>query len=121
MRQRMSQGETHRPLLLYVGRLGAEKNIHLIREVRRDPTETRSRPRGPAALRAAPFRTTPCAGPPSSRGPPHAALLTRQVLERIPEARLAIVGAGPAEPSLRATFKETDTVFMGLMQGEELS
>jgi sulfoquinovosyltransferase len=43
------------------------------------------------------------------------------VLERIPEARLAIVGAGPAEPSLRATFKETDTVFMGLMQGEELS
>lgn len=75
MRQRMSQGETHRPLLLYVGRLGAEKNIHLIREV----------------------------------------------LERIPEARLAIVGAGPAEPSLRATFKETDTVFMGLMQGEELS
>ena len=59
-------------LLLYVGRLGTEKNIAMIKDV----------------------------------------------LERIPEARLAIVGAGPAEAELRAHFAGTDTVFMGLMCGE---
>ena len=75
MRSRLTAGEPHRPLLLYVGRLGAEKNINLI----------------------------------------------RKVLDRIPETRLAIVGSGPAEPELRETFANTDTVFMGLMQGEALS
>ena len=33
MRSALSDGEPHRPLLLHVGRLGAEKNIHMIREV----------------------------------------------------------------------------------------
>jgi sulfoquinovosyltransferase len=75
MRTRLTDGEPHRPLLLYVGRLGDEKNVPLI----------------------------------------------KGVLERIPAARLAIVGAGPAEESLRETFAGTDTVFMGLMQGEDLS
>jgi sulfoquinovosyltransferase len=75
MRSAMSDGEPHRPLLLYVGRLGTEKNVPLIREVMR----------------------------------------------RIPEARLCIVGAGPAEPELRQVFEGTDTVFMGLMSGEPLS
>lgn len=75
MRVALSDGETHRPLLLYVGRIGAEKNIRLIREV----------------------------------------------LQRIPEARLAIVGKGPAEEELKEYFAGTDTKFMGLMQGEALS
>jgi len=75
MRSRLTDGEVHRPLLLYVGRLGAEKNIGMIKEV----------------------------------------------LQRIPEARLAIVGAGPAEADLRQVFKGTDTVFTGLMTGETLS
>jgi len=75
MRSALSNGEPHRPLLLYVGRLGEEKNLKLI----------------------------------------------RGVLERIPEARLAIVGSGPAEPALREHFAGTDVQFMGLMQGEQLS
>jgi len=75
MRSAMSDGEPHRPLLLYVGRLGTEKNIAMIREV----------------------------------------------LERIPEARLCIVGAGPADEELRKHFAGTATKFMGLMSGEALS
>lgn len=75
MRAALTDGEPHRPLLLYVGRVGTEKNIPLI----------------------------------------------RQVLERIPEARLAIVGHGPAEAELKLLFAGTDTKFMGLMQGEDLS
>lgn len=47
--------------------------------------------------------------------------LIRGVLERIPEARLAIVGAGPHEPELKEHFKGTDTVFMGMLTGESLS
>ena len=50
MRAMLSGGEPSRPLLLYVGRLGTEKNVGLVREV----------------------------------------------LRRIPDARLAVVGAGPA-------------------------
>lgn len=75
MRSALTDGEPHRPLLLYVGRVGTEKNIPLIREV----------------------------------------------LDRIPEARLAVVGQGPAEADLKQLFKGTDTKFMGLMQGEALS
>lgn len=47
--------------------------------------------------------------------------LIRGVLERIPEARLCIVGAGPHEPELREHFQGTDTVFMGMLTGESLS
>mmetsp|Transcript_32458 Transcript_32458/g.74345 ORF Transcript_32458/g.74345 Transcript_32458/m.74345 type:complete len:483 (+) Transcript_32458:44-1492(+) len=75
MRTRLTGGVPDAPLLLYVGRLGAEKNIGMI----------------------------------------------RGVLDNIPEARLAIVGCGPAEEELRKVFEGTPTVFMGLMQGEELS
>jgi len=75
MRARLTGGAVDAPLLLYVGRLGAEKNVALI----------------------------------------------RGVLDAIPDARLAIVGCGPAEADLRRTFEGTNTVFMGLMQGEELS
>ena len=75
MRSRMTGGEPHRPLLLYVGRLGREKNIDEI----------------------------------------------KAVLERVPEARLAIVGSGPAEEELKVHFAGTDTIFMGQMTGEDLS
>ena len=75
MRSAMSAGQPDRPLLLYVGRLGREKNIDMIKDV----------------------------------------------LQRIPQCRLAIVGAGPAEEELREHFAGTDTIFMGLMSGEALS
>ena len=75
MRSIMTDGQPTRPLLLYVGRLGREKNINMIKDV----------------------------------------------LQRIPQARLAVVGAGPAEEELKEHFQGTDTVFMGLMSGEALS
>jgi len=59
MRAKLTGGEPERPLLLYVGRLGAEKNIQMI----------------------------------------------KSVLEARPDARLAIVGGGPAEADLRKTFE----------------
>lgn len=75
MRSRLSDGNPTRPLLLYVGRLGAEKNIDMIKDV----------------------------------------------LLAIPGSRLAVVGSGPAEDDLRRHFEGTNTKFMGLMQGEDLS
>jgi sulfoquinovosyltransferase len=75
MRQMLTDGHPASPLLLYVGRIGAEKSIKLIREV----------------------------------------------LRHIPEARLAIVGKGPAEAELKQYFAGTNTKFLGLMQGESLS
>ena len=38
-----------------------------------------------------------------------------------PQARLAIVGKGPAEAELKQYFHGTNTKFMGLLQGEALS
>lgn len=75
MRRRLSGGETEGPLLLYVGRLSAEKDI--------------------ASLRAA--------------------------MEAIPEARLAIVGDGPARQELERQFAGTATYFAGYLLGEELA
>jgi sulfoquinovosyltransferase len=75
MRSMLTDGEPDRPLLLYVGRLGAEKNIQMI----------------------------------------------KKVLEARPEARLAIVGGGPAEAELRKTFEGMPVVFTGLLRGEALS
>ncbi|CEM06974.1 unnamed protein product [Vitrella brassicaformis CCMP3155] len=75
MRSRLSDGHPDDPLLVYIGRLGAEKNLHLLRDV----------------------------------------------LERVPEARLAFVGAGPCEDELREYFNGTKTVFTGFMTGEALS
>jgi len=75
MRERLTAGEPHRPLLLYVGRLGAEKNVEHV----------------------------------------------KGVLERIPNARLAVVGQGPNEDWLKKEFQGTDTVFTGLLKGEDLS
>jgi len=74
-RAALTDGNPSAPLLLYVGRIGAEKNIKLIRDV----------------------------------------------LASIPEARLAIVGKGPAEAELKQYFHGTNTKFMGLLQGEALS
>ena len=75
MRARLTDGNPEAPLLIYVGRLGAEKKLKLL----------------------------------------------KGVLERIPGARLALVGGGPAEAELREHFKGTNTVFTGLLHGEELS
>lgn len=47
--------------------------------------------------------------------------LLRPVLERIPEARLCLVGSGPAEEAMRSIFRDTNTTFMGYLKGEELA
>lgn len=43
------------------------------------------------------------------------------ILERIPNARLAFVGDGPAREDLERHFAGTNTVFMGMLHGEDLS
>jgi len=45
----------------------------------------------------------------------------KDVLARLPDARLAIVGKGPDMPKLQAHFEGTNTMFTGLLQGVELS
>lgn len=75
MRSRLSQGNPHDPLLLYVGRVSAEKQIDQI----------------------------------------------KPVLEAIPNARLAIVGDGPNKDALKAHFAQTNTNFVGYLQGLELA
>ena len=74
MRQRMSNGNEG-PLLVHVGRLGAEKNIKAIREM----------------------------------------------MATIPNCCLAIVGDGPQRAELEEYFEGTRTVFMGMMNGQDLS
>ena len=75
MRSRLSEGNPDSPLLLYVGRVSAEKQIDEI----------------------------------------------KPVLEGIPEARLAIVGDGPHKEALQAHFADTNTHFVGYLQGLELA
>lgn len=75
MRAKLSQGNPDAPLLLYVGRVSAEKQIDKI----------------------------------------------KPVLESIPEARLAIVGNGPARDELEAHFANTNTNFVGYLHGQELA
>ncbi|BAQ61179.1 glycosyltransferase [Geminocystis sp. NIES-3708] len=74
MRNRLSQGNPDAPLLLYVGRVSAEKEIDKI----------------------------------------------KPVLESIPDARLAIVGNGPAKDELEQLFANTNTNFVGYLHGQEL-
>lgn len=45
----------------------------------------------------------------------------RDILERMPNARLCIVGHGPDEKALHKYFEGTRTVFTGLLLGEKLS
>jgi glycosyltransferase involved in cell wall biosynthesis len=75
MRIKLSQGNPDAPLLLYVGRVSAEKQIDKI----------------------------------------------KPVLESIPEARLAIVGNGPARAELETYFANTNTNFVGYLHGQELA
>jgi glycosyltransferase involved in cell wall biosynthesis len=75
MRARLAGGHAEDTVLLYVGRLSAEKRI--------------------GDLTA--------------------------VLERVPGARLALVGDGPARAELEKHFAGTNTAFLGFLQGEALS
>lgn len=74
MRDRLSGGNPDAPLLLYVGRVSAEKEIDKI----------------------------------------------KPVLENIPNARLAIVGNGPAREELETLFADTNTHFVGYLHGQDL-
>ncbi len=75
MRDKLSQGHPDAPLLLYVGRVSAEKEIDKI----------------------------------------------KPVLQSIPNARLAIVGNGPARSELENYFVDTNTYFVGYLHGQELA
>ncbi|TRT77002.1 MAG: glycosyltransferase family 1 protein [Microcystis aeruginosa Ma_AC_P_19900807_S299] len=75
MRLKLSQNNPDSPLLLYVGRVSAEKEIDRI----------------------------------------------KPVLEAIPEARFAIVGDGPHREALTSHFADTNTHFVGYLQGLELA
>ncbi len=75
MRMKLSNGHPDDPLLIYIGRMGAEKRLRDIRDV----------------------------------------------LERIPGARVAFVGGGPDAKSLKKYFAGFNTVFMGSLSGEKLS
>ena len=74
-RNLLSNGEPEKPLLLYVGRLSAEKDVSRLRDV----------------------------------------------IQALPEARLAIVGDGPLRHELERHFKGTPTVFTGYLRGEALA
>lgn len=75
MRERLLGGRSDAPLLVYVGRLGAEKGVERL----------------------------------------------RPVLERLPEARLALVGDGPHRAALEEHFAGTPTTFAGRLDGAELA
>jgi len=75
MRTLMTDGNPKDFLMVYVGRLGAEKRLKDL----------------------------------------------KPILERMPEARLCIVGKGPQEEELKKYFKGTKTVFTGQLSGDELS
>ena len=74
MRDKLSKGHGDAPLLLYVGRVSAEKEIDKI----------------------------------------------KPVLQSIPNARLAIVGNGPARDELETLFADTNTHFVGYLHGQDL-
>lgn len=75
MRNRLSGGKPDNKLLVFVGRLAPEKEIHKI----------------------------------------------RPLLEQRDDISLAFVGDGPVKQELEKTFKGTNTVFTGLLHGEELA
>ena len=75
MRNIMSDGNPDDFLMVYVGRLGAEKRLKDVRDI----------------------------------------------LEKMPNARFAVVGKGPQAEELEKYFKGTKTVFLGLRSGDELS
>jgi len=75
MRKIMSDGNPDDFLMVYVGRLGAEKRLKEVRDI----------------------------------------------LERMPKARFALVGKGPQKEELEEYFKGTNTVFLGQRSGDELS
>lgn len=45
----------------------------------------------------------------------------RAVMSDLPDVRLAIVGDGPERPALEALFAGTNTVFTGVLRGDELA
>lgn len=75
MRSRLTNGHPHEPLLIYVGRIGAEKNL----------------------------------------------IFFKQLMARFPTCRLALVGDGPYKQVLEEELAHTQTVFTGILHGDELS
>lgn len=75
MRKTMTDGHPDDFLMVYVGRLGAEKRLKDV----------------------------------------------KGILEKMPNARLCIVGKGPQEEELKQHFKGTNTVFTGQLSGDTLS
>jgi glycosyltransferase involved in cell wall biosynthesis len=74
-REYLTNGRSQSPLLLYVGRLSAEKRVEWL----------------------------------------------RPLLDQFPDARLAIVGDGPARTELETLFAGTNTIFTGYLGGHDLA
>lgn len=47
--------------------------------------------------------------------------MIRAVLESLPDTRLAILGDGPAREEIEHQFSDTDTIFTGVLHGEDLA
>ncbi|KAL3696185.1 hypothetical protein R1sor_010261 [Riccia sorocarpa] len=75
MRVKLTKGHPSAPLIVHVGRLGAEKNLDFL----------------------------------------------KGVMEKIPEAHLAVVGDGPYRGELEKMLEGLKVTFTGMLQGEELS
>ncbi|CAN8069896.1 unnamed protein product [Agarophyton chilense] len=75
MRYRLTAGNPHQPLLIYVGRIGAEKNL----------------------------------------------IFFKQLMRRFSHCRLALVGDGPHKRTLQRELADTNTLFTGILHGDELS
>lgn len=75
MRTRLTEGHPDDPLLIYVGRIGAEKNL----------------------------------------------IFCKELMQRFPHCRLALVGDGPYKTTLEQELAGTKTYFSGILHGEELS
>lgn len=79
MRERLSGGDPQAPLVVYIGRISAEKNLDLLADAM-------------PALR-----------------------------ERVPGARLALIGSGPGVDDLRSRLDPAWSVFTGYLSGADLA
>ncbi|CAI7923190.1 unnamed protein product [Closterium sp. NIES-54] len=121
MRHTLTGGEPDKPLLVHVGRLGAEKNLELLK-----PLMSFSKPCSfpwPTALSLPILPSTPeflsTHAIPSfpTPSPP----CPCSILDRLPGVRLAFVGDGPHRATLEKLFEGTPTVFTGMLSGEPLT
>jgi sulfoquinovosyltransferase len=88
---KLTGGDDSKTLLLYVGRLGAEKNLKVIQQVRV-------------------FNSCSLIE-----------VCHLKILRNVSNTRLVFVGDGPYESELKQYFQDDDVLFAGKKEGKELS